>query len=592
MKNIVSRLRTTFRSLPGPLKELVRLLFYPRRQSRYLADWIRFKSDTAWLVEALRIRKNDWRGEVLIHSTHAFIPSFKEELIYGAMLTWYGYRPVFLTTRGDTHERYLRLFSMFRIVYWEDYYLDPGEQDIKLAAELVRPVRQIEDLVSLEHEGISIGRHALSWYMRITRTGTLDLGNHKDRLIEHVARSLAAARAAGVVLAKESATAILMNERGYTPFGEFFDVALQQGRRVVQYIGSHQDDARVFKAYSRDTRTDHPYALSSGSWNQALNQSFGEDDIQRLLSYWEQCYTTRAWFNFQRLQHLARIQSCEEIVSQLGLDPGKKTAIVFAHIFWDATFFYGENLYLDYQRWFVETIRLANQNSAVNWLIKLHPVNVWRLEADGAANERYSELVALEEAGVELAPHVHLLLPDTNISTWSLFQLGDYCLTVRGTVGIEMAALGKRVITAGNGHYSKRGFTTTPRTIPEYEDMVLSIEKLPPANDDERNRALRYAYWLLWKKPFKFGTFRVEYDGGKNVFHPLNGCPKLLVKTPENFFETRAAKFWASWFTLQSESDCVLSDEITSSSISSDGNRPSPIAGPVEQKHMPDTPSA
>lgn len=560
MKNIISWLRSKLRTLPRPVKELARLVVYPRRQSRYLADWIRFKKDTAWLVGALHAKKGNWQGEVLIHSMHAYIPSLKDELLYAAMLAWQGYRPVFLTIRGDMHERYLQLFSMFRIVYWEDYYLDPGKQDVKLAAELIRPVRRLEDLVALEHAGISIGRHALSWYMRITRTGTLDLENHKDQLIVHVARSLAAARAAAAVLAKEGATAILMNERGYTPFGEFFDVALQQGRRVVQYIGSHQDDARVFKAYTWDTRTDHPYALSSGSWSQALNQSFSEDDIQRLLDYWEQCYATRAWFNFQRLQHLARMQTREEIVSRIGLDPGKKTAIVFAHIFWDATFFYGENLYLDYQRWFVETIRLANQNTAVNWLVKLHPVNVWRLEADGASNERYSELVALEEAGIELASHVHLLLPDTNISTWSLFQLGDYCVTVRGTVGIEMAALGKRVITAGHGHYSNRGFTTTPGTISEYEGMILNIEKLPPTNDDERSRALRYAYWLLWKKPFKFGTFKVEYNGGKNVFHPLNGCPQLLVTSPDKFFETRAAKYWVSWLTSRSEPDCILSE--------------------------------
>lgn len=564
MKNIISWLRSKLRALPEPLKELVRLIVYPRHQSRYFVDWIRFKKDTAWLVEALHTRTGEWRGEVLIHSTHAFVPSFKEELIYGAMLAWYGYRPVFLTRRGTTHERYLRLFSGFRIVYWEDYFSDSGEHDLKQATELVSSVRQVEDLVSLEHDGIAVGRHALSWYMRITRTGTLNLESHRNRLIEHVAHSLAAARAAQAVLAKESATAILMNERGYTPFGEFFDVALQHGRRVVQYIGSHQDDARVFKAYSRDTRTDHPYALSTGSWDRALSHPFGEGDIRRLLNYWEQCYATRTWFNFQRLQHLARMQTREEIVTQLGLDPGKQTAIVFAHIFWDATFFYGANLYLDYQRWFVETIRLANQNTDVNWLIKLHPVNVWRLEADGATNERYSELVALEEAGIELAPHVHLLLPDTNISTWSLFQLGDYCVTVRGTVGIEMAALGKRVITAGDGHYSSRGFTTTPRTISEYEELILNIEKLPPAGDDERNRALRYAYWMLWKKPFKFGTFKVEYNGGKNVFHPLNGRPKFLVASHDKFFETRAAKYWVSWFTSGSESDCVLREEVDS----------------------------
>jgi hypothetical protein len=560
MKTVISRLKSKLRSLPEPLRELLRLVAYPRRQARYLWDWLVFKKDATWIINALRARKKEWRGEVLIHSTHGFIPSLKEELIYGAMLAWHGYRPVFLTTRNLTHERYLRLFDMFRIVYWEDFHPNPDENERRLAAELVGSVRRAEDLVALEHGSIAVGRHALSWFMRTTRTGTLNLDEHRPQLIEHVAHSLSAARAARALLDKESAGSVLMNERGYTPFGEFFDVALERGRRVVQHISAHQDNTRIFKAYTADRRTDHPSSLSDKSWQRALSDSFGEEEIDRLLVHWRDCYASRTWFNFQRLQHLTRLQTREEIFAQLNLDPAKKTAIVFAHIFWDATFFYGENLYFDYQTWFVETIRLANKNTQVNWVIKLHPVNVWRLEADGAVNERYSELVALDEAGIKLSPHVRLLLPDTHISTWSLFEAGDYGVTVRGTVGIEMAALGKRVITAGGGHYSARHFTTTPKSIEEYAGMILNIDKLPPAGAKERDRALRYAYWLLWKKSFRFGTFTIKYSSAKNVFHPLNGRPVFLVTNPALFFEAAAAKYWASWLTSSQEADCIFEE--------------------------------
>jgi hypothetical protein len=50
--------------------------------------------------------------------------------------------------------------------------------------------------------------------------------------------------------------------------------------------------------------------------------------------------------------------------------------VVFSQVLWDANLFYGEDLFEDAGEWFVETVRVACANSAMNWLIKLHPANV------------------------------------------------------------------------------------------------------------------------------------------------------------------------------------------------------------------------
>ena len=43
--------------------------------------------------------------------------------------------------------------------------------------------------------------------------------------------------------------------------------------------------------------------------------------------------------------------------------------------------FYGSDLFDDQEEWFVETVRAACENDRVNWIIKLHPANVWKLQA-------------------------------------------------------------------------------------------------------------------------------------------------------------------------------------------------------------------
>ena len=49
-------------------------------------------------------------------------------------------------------------------------------------------------------------------------------------------------------------------------------------------------------------------------------------------------------------------------------------------------------------------------------------------------------------------------MPDSSVSTFSLIRLMDYCLTVRGTVGLRSTIFGKLVLTAGAGRYDKFGF--------------------------------------------------------------------------------------------------------------------------------------
>ncbi|MEO9035554.1 MAG: hypothetical protein ABI442_08605, partial [Gemmatimonadaceae bacterium] len=544
MRSLADVPRSLLRRLPAPARDALRFVANPRRESKYFADWREFRRDTRSITGALERVMPRAGDEVLIHSLHGYVPSLKEDALHGAMLAASGIRPVYLAWRGGGLDRYLRVAPRVRVLYWEDFLDNPTAGDKRLAADLVNNANTLADLVQIEHDGIDLGRHVLSWFMRTRRLGTIGLEQHRGAIIADLGRSLAAARAADRVLDAVNVSSILMNERGYTPFGEFFDAAMKRGHRTVHWGALYSDDARVFKAYTPATRTEHPYSLSADTWKNALSVPFSADDRHRLLANWESFYTSRTWFNFQRLQHLTITMSREEVVAELGLDASKPTAALFAHIFWDATFFYGRSLYDDYQQWFVETVRLANQSTSVNWVIKLHPVNVWRLAADGTADAKYSEMAALEDAGIALAPHVKLVMPDTRVSSWSLFQAADYCFTVRGTVGIEMAMLGKRVVTAGTGHYSAHGFTVDPESREAYRDIVLNPTSLAPMSSEERDRAMRFANALFFRKAYRFDTHRFEYSNAPDAYLPLNGRARILSATDDAFINSPAAKKW------------------------------------------------
>ena len=61
-------------------------------------------------------------------------------------------------------------------------------------------------------------------------------------------------------------------------------------------------------------------------------------------------------------------------------------------------------------------------------------------------------------------------------------EIADLCVTVRGTSGLEMATMGKQVITAGTGRYDGCGFVNSPKTVNEYEQLLHDFDNSDNSN--------------------------------------------------------------------------------------------------------------
>ena len=110
-----------------------------------------------------------------------------------------------------------------------------------------------------------------------------------------------------------------------------------------------------------------------------------------------------------------------------------------------------------------------------------------------------------------LPPHIAFLPPDSSVSTLSLYEVMDYCLTVRGTVGIEAAMYGIPVLTAGTGRYDGYGFTVDSTSRAEYLARLETLETLAPLTVAQTELARRYAYGLFMLRPLELQTMRFHY---------------------------------------------------------------------------------
>jgi hypothetical protein len=417
-----------------------------------------------------------------------------------------------------------------------------------LASSFLDGSRDVTDLLSLRYKDIMVGRIALSNHLNRHKFSSLNL--REPATADTIARDLGlVARhvdAAEQLVASQRPSVALLLEKGVTPMAELFGVCVRDGVPVVQYAGAQQTDAYALKRYSAANITAHPFSLDESTWQRVRSMPWGAEQEREILAALEDGYRSGTWFNRKFLQRGKRIKTSDDVTQQLGLDPAKKTAVIFSHVLWDATFFYGEGLFKDYETWLIETVRAAAANPRLNWVIKLHPDLLWKLKYEGHVGE-LRDVLSLRAGVGALPPHVKIVMPDTDISTFSFFDITDYCLTVRGTIGIEMACHGVPVVTGGTGRYSGLGFTVDSSTTAEYLERLATLERLPPMDAHARALALRYAYTVFGQRPWHLRSFETRKSSIEQVGHPLDHNLVPHVRTFDELASAPDMKEFARW---------------------------------------------
>jgi hypothetical protein len=508
-----------------------------------LRDLVRTRR-TASALRTARPRRSG-SGTALFVSMTDNAHQLKLEGVLGKALQLEGYRVVVLTLKGARWaEPYLRSFGISEFVYPDE--AETAEAD-QAAADFLRGRVSVQTLKNFEFRGAHVGQQALSTLSRHFYAGRISLGDAavQERLADILPLATRSVVSAERLLDRVEPDMVLFIEKGYAGMGSIYDVALQRGANVIQMmaVGMHWRDALLFKRYNEETRRLHPASLSAESWARVREIPW-TDEHERLL---EEEFAIRYGSGQKHpdagLQEGKRVLSADEVRARLGLDPAKKTVVLFSHILWDANLFFGDDLFEDQETWLVETVKAMVANPAVNWVVKLHPANLIK----GATRSNDEE--AIRDAVGMLPPHVRLMQPDTDVNTYSLFPVIDAGITIRGTVGLELPCFGAPVLTAGTGRYSGMGFTNDSSSVDEYLGKLATIQDLPRLTEEETLLAKKHAYGLFHLRPFLFTSFNASYMS-REAFaraHPLAANLEVVLRTPEQVEAAEDLREFVRW---------------------------------------------
>ena len=75
---------------------------------------------------------------------------------------------------------------------------------------------------------------------------------------------------------------------------------------------------------------------------------------------------------------------------------------------WDATFFWGDDIFADYQDWLIQSVNFIKKQKDVNWIIKCHPANVVKNFRD--KSNTFMEEEILKKEFPNLPDHIKIII--------------------------------------------------------------------------------------------------------------------------------------------------------------------------------------
>ncbi|MBC07613.1 MAG: hypothetical protein CMO10_15125 [Thalassospira sp.] len=484
----------------------------------------------------------DCANKVALVSSMDGISNVLLQLPIMSSLSACGIEPVvILPSFASEHQKSLyQMIGVRRFAYWDS---EEASKEFKETLSHLSTCKTQEEVLEITWKGIHVGKFAVSTLMRRLRSGTINPSSPGvyEQLKVLLRRTIDHANSALNLIETWQPCTVVLIDRGYTPEGPMFEACMQNNITPITLNSAHKDNALILKRYDITNENVHPVSLSDDTWSHLKSIPWDEEKWKVLKDEIEYCYRSGQWYGEVATQFNTEIMDENAIKSYLGINPLKKTVLIFPHIFWDATFFWGEDVFNDYEEWFRETVKLAWENTSVNWIIKVHPANVVKNIRD-RSNAEFSELTVLKEFG-KIPDHIHVVPADTQISTLSLYQIGDVCLTVRGTVGIEAAVYGLTVVTAGTGRYDRLGFTIDVETREQYRQILSEIDNIEAPDTSKIELARRYAYGIFLTRPVLPESINFTYSKSREAKLTVS----ISEKAREDIFYCKDIQLLENW---------------------------------------------
>ena len=372
-------------------------------------------------------------------------------------------------------------------------FVKPDE--IEQAWRLARTLSPRE-MVEYTVDGLPIGEHARAGAIRFFARTSLDREPHGDAVLRrYFAAALMTRASVDRLLATHRYRSATFNHGIYVPQGIVGAVARRRGLRVVNWIQSYRRNSFIFS--HGDT---YHHTLMSEPVSSWLDLEWDDQIEAELLTYLKSRWTgAEDWISFNR----APETELAAITAATGIDFSKPSIGLLTNVMWDAQLHYPQNAFADMWEWLVTTIRYFETRPDLQLIIRVHPA-----ELRGHIQSRQPVAEELRSELGALPPNVHVIPPDSPVSTYAVMGQCDTVLIYGTKTGVELTSFGIPVIVAGEAWIRNKGITIDAASREHYLELLAALPMSRPLDAATIRRAQKYAYHFFFRRMIPLGVVK------------------------------------------------------------------------------------
>jgi hypothetical protein len=362
----------------------------------------------------------------------------------------------------------------------------------------------ISDVLEHVHLGANVGRMAWSSLNRHLKGLLVDesaLTAEQERILrKYFYAALVNVHAANEATGAIVPASVLTSHGVYVDYAPAMSIAFQKGLAAVSWSSAYADGHHYFTVPKGANQLLLQGVADSALWEQRAATPLTAAEEARLEAFLHHRYFRAG---ARDIHVIAPPEEGERLRARLGLRHGRPVFCLFAHVNWDACFDMSSMIFPNANVWTLETIRHMIRRPEVDWIVRVHPGEL----TDGSV---LSTGDIIRNAFPDLSGHIKVLWADSDINSYGLYRMIDGGITIFGTVGVELAAMGKPVILAGQAHYGGKGFTLDAGSQAEYLTLLDRAAGIRPLDAEQTALARRYAYWYFVQRQIPIHAIDVK----------------------------------------------------------------------------------
>lgn len=400
-----------------------------------------------------------------------------------------------------------------------DYLTENVRDHFRQLADTIR----LQDILGFSHRDVAVGQLAWSSFNRYLKGysfAVADLPAAYARIYrQYFYAALINTEAAGRAMQQLDPDSVLTSHGVYADYAPAMALAHLQGRAAMSWASGYADYLHYFTV-PKDSNRLVVRGLSERAWLKRAAEHLSTDEEAQLDNFLHERYFQQG---ARDIEILSAPEDADPLKETLGIANKRPIVCLFAHVNWDACFDFSTMIFPTANDWVIESIRKMIILPEVNWIIRVHPGEI----TDGSV---FSTGDIIKQHFPQLPDHIKILGADSEVNSFGLYRLIDAGITIFGTVGAELTAMGKPVIVAGESHYSGKGFTQDAHSPSEYLQMLEQCSALSPLTREQTKLARQYAFSFFIQRQIPLGMTQGHWgdmDPGK-MFSLLPGQDTVM----------------------------------------------------------------